>query len=177
MRLLSVLVLSLALPLAASAEVKKVSPLAKGANPTTSTIFAKLESLFDTGSMPNFPRTGVLGYAGRCFSPTQENAVKGAAYLVDGDNSGNGPIDYGLNIQSLWNDCLTYFDTMSAGSVSRSGGTWTPATNVGNTLMSQINADTGSFLRMNGNYLIEMVANVDGTNPSYFCYYYLPLAM
>jgi len=183
-----VLVLLAALPLCAFAdggeEAKSIalSPMMSGCagacpEPTHGGgNFEKLEAMFNTGMAPYFPNPGLVGFAGRCFAPYRDSAVKGAAYLSFNDPSRNGPIDDGArSIASIWNDDVSHYDHMTARYAAQ-GATWYPACIVNGSLAAPLDRTTSSFLRMKGNYFIEKVADPSGISASYYCYYYITMA-
>lgn len=171
MRTLSLVALCLSLPLSAYAEVKSVDSLALGTAPD-SAIFRKLEFLFNTGTVPYFPPARILGFSGRCFDRAHEDAVKGAAYLVSDHGTRNGPIGDGLMILSIWSDHLTEYDRMCTSDITRAEVSWNPACVANGSLTAFVDSMTGSFLRANGDFYIEKIANHEGEGASHFCYYY-----
>jgi hypothetical protein len=171
-----ILVAAFALPLSGFASTKTVDPAdSANTNSAVSGNFNKLEALFNGGLIPSFAGPGLVGFAGRCFVATQESAVKGAAYLSYNDDTRNGPIDCGRNTMSIWSDDLTHYDGLSARSAIQ-GGTWSPTSIVNGSLATVLDRNTGSFLRQNGNYYIEKIADPSGQFASYYCYYYLTMA-
>lgn len=138
--------------------------------------FQKLEAMFNSGTPPYFPNPGLVGFAGRCFVPYRDAAVKGGAYLSFNDPSRNGPIDNGSrSIASIWNDDLTHYDNMTARYAAQ-GATWYPACIANGSLVAQLDRSTSSFLRVSGNYYIEKVGDPSGFSASYYCYYYMTMA-
>lgn len=138
--------------------------------------FRKLEAMFNTGSPPYFPNPGLVGFAGRCFVPYRDAAVKGGAYLSYSDPTRNGPIDNGArSIASIWNDDLTHYDNVTARYAAQ-GATWYPACITNGSLVAQLDRSTSSFLRVSGNYYVEKVADPSGFSASYYCYYYITMA-
>jgi hypothetical protein len=170
------LFLALALPFGAHAgDDTKSIPRSGPTNAAYGSNYSKLENLFNTGLPPVFGNGPMMGFAGRCFLPTQDAAFKGSAYLVTSDTTQNGPIDCGRSsVMSVWNDDVDYFDHQSVGSVSQTGY-WFPASIVNGSLVASLNQDTTSSLRMNGSYYVEKIANPYAPSAYAYCYYYQTL--
>lgn len=160
MRLISLIALFLALPLSAYAEGKRTD-FREISSPVNSSVFQKLETLFNVGTVPVFSPTELVGLSGRCFDRAHEYAVKGAAYLTEG----------GIRILSIWSDDLTAYDLTCASDIVRAGVSWSPACVEDGSLVALIDETTGSFLRASGKDYIEKVANHRGTGASHYCYY------
>jgi hypothetical protein len=145
-------------------------------------MFSKLVGLFKQASLPDL-NDFRGGHVGRCYSRFEPSKAMNAAILIKTKQKDDGPLGSGgFKMNSFWNRKMSYdyFDSMSTKDLESYAynvrSEYYSLESLGHSYHMFISpTKSHSFLRLSGEYLIEIVGNypLDFETSNLTCYYFI----